>query len=259
MDHENIRVDSDGPVTRITIDRPETRNACTMPMWPALRDAFLAVPGSGARVVVLTGAGSDFCSGADVSRGGRGDFDGNNLDAMHIVGQSVLAIHECPVPVIARVDGVAVGAGLGLALACDLTYCTDRARFSAIFAKVGLSLDYGTSWFLAQRVGLHVAKEMALTAEMITAQRAAEIGFVNAVVPADELDSTIDGIVERIVTGPPSALTMTKRLLDHAATWSLRQALDAEGLSQTINLASEDTKEAFRAFRDKRPPQFTGR
>ena len=110
----------------------------------------------------------------------------------------MIAVHACPKPVIVKVDGVSVGAGFGLALAGDLLFCSDRSRFSAIFAKLGLSLDYGTSWFLSRRIGIHKAKELALTAEMMDAARAAELGFVNAVLPADELDAAVAAVVERI-------------------------------------------------------------
>ena len=103
---------------------------------------------------------------------------GSQLDGMRVLGDVVLAVHDCPVPVIAKVDGVCVGAGFGLALAADLTWCSDRARFSAIFAKRGLSLDFGTSWLLRQRIGVHKAKELAFTAEMMNGARALELGFV---------------------------------------------------------------------------------
>jgi 2-(1,2-epoxy-1,2-dihydrophenyl)acetyl-CoA isomerase len=156
-------------------------------MWVAIGAAFHEIAYSGARVVVLTGAGGDFCAGADLGGGGGGNgarrSDGNHLDAMRVLGDVVLAVHDCPVPVVAKVDGVAVGAGLGLALAADLTWCSDRARFSAIFAKRGLSLDFGTSWLLRQRVGAHIAKQLAFTAEIVDGARALELGFVNAVTP----------------------------------------------------------------------------
>src|SRR6185503_9712973 len=145
-------------------------------------------------------------------------------DAMRVLGDVVLAVHDCPVPVVAKVDGVAVGAGLGLALAADLTWCSDRARFSAIFAKRGLSLDFGTSWLLRQRIGVHKAKELAYTARMVSGPEALDLGFVNAVVPADELDAAVAELVATIAGGPPIALSMTKRELDGAAATSLAQA-----------------------------------
>ena len=143
---------------------------------------------------------------------------------MRVLADVVLAIHDCPVPVVAKVDGLCVGAGLGLALAADLTWCADRARFSAIFAKRGLSLDFGTSWLLRQRIGVHKAKELAFTAKMLSGTEAFELGLVNAVVPAAELDDATSAIVETIAAGPPIALSATKRELDNASTSSLAQA-----------------------------------
>jgi enoyl-CoA hydratase/carnithine racemase len=258
--HEFIKVDRAGSVATVTLDRPGTRNACSWSMWLAIRDAFREIAASDARAVVLSGAHGDFCSGADVvtSSGSEG-FEGSHLTAMRLLAESVLAVHTCPVPVIVKVDGVAVGAGFGLALAGDLLFCSDRSRFSAIFAKLGLSLDYGTSWFLAQRIGVHKAKELALTAEMMSAARAAELGFVNAVLPAGELDAAVAAVVERIAAGPPIALSMTKRMLDQASVSSLAQALETEAIAQNVNLGTKDMAEAFAAFREKRKPEFRGR
>ena len=191
-------------------------------MWVAIGAAFREI----ARLLRRPRRGPDrcggrsFCAGADLGGGGGGSDNGagraggNHLDAMRVLGDVVLAVHDCPVPVIAKVDGVAVGAGLGLALAADLTWCSDRARFSAIFAKRGLSLDFGTSWLLRQRVGAHVAKQLAFTAEMVSGERALELGFVNAVAPASELDAAVAAVAETIADGPPIALSMTNRELD---------------------------------------------
>jgi 2-(1,2-epoxy-1,2-dihydrophenyl)acetyl-CoA isomerase len=259
MGSEFVKVERTGHVATVTLDRPGTRNACSMDMWLAIRDAFREISVSDARVAVLTGANEDFCSGADVvtSTGGDG-FDGSHLTAMRILGDCVIAVHNCPVPTVVKVDGVSVGAGFGLALAGDLLWCSDRSRFSAVFAKLGLSLDFGTSWLLAQRIGIHKAKELALTAEMLTADRAQALGFVNAVVPAGELDAAVDKLVERIAAGPPMALSMTKRMLDNAASTSLAGALETEAIAQNVNLKSKDIIEAFTAFREKRAPEFKG-
>jgi enoyl-CoA hydratase/carnithine racemase len=257
--HPNLQVDRDGFVTTVTIDRPETKNACTGDMWVALGAAFQDISYSGARVVVLTGAGGDFCAGADLGgSGGGGRVGGNHLDAMRVLGDVVLAVHDCPVPVVAKVDGVCVGAGLGLALAADMTWCSDRARFSAIFAKRGLSLDFGTSWLLRQRIGAHVAKQLAFTAEMVSGERALELGFVNAVTPAAELDGAVAAIAGTIAAGPPLALSMTKRELDNAAAGSLAQALEAEALAQNVNVHTEDLGEAMTAYLERRAPDFKG-
>jgi 2-(1,2-epoxy-1,2-dihydrophenyl)acetyl-CoA isomerase len=250
-------------VTTLTIDRPSAKNACTGDMWVALGAAFRDVAYSGSRVVVLTGAGGDFCAGADLSGGGGGNGSsrprGNHLDAMRVLGDVVLAVHDCPVPVIAKVDGVCVGAGLGLALAADLTWCSDRARFSAIFAKRGLSLDFGTSWLLRQRIGVHKAKELAFTAAMLSADRALALGLVNAVVPAADLDTEVAAVAGTIAEGPPIALSLIKRQLDNASGSSLAQALEAEALGQNVNVHTEDMREAFAAWAERRTPHFEGR
>ena len=260
MSDEFVRVEHDGPIVTVTLDRPGTRNACSMAMWLAIRDASREISASDARVAVLTGANGDFCSGADVvsSSAGTG-WEGSRLTAMRLLAESVVAVHSCQVPVVVKVPGVAIGAGFGLALAGDLLYCSDNARFSAVFAKLGFSLDYGTSWFLTQRIGVHKAKELSLTAEMMNAERAAELGFVNAIIPTDELDERVDEVVQRIASGPPMALSMTKRMLDNAGASSLSQALETEAIAQNVNLGTEDVKEAFKAFREKRAPEFKGR
>jgi enoyl-CoA hydratase/carnithine racemase len=260
MEHEHVHLERDGAVATVTLDRPGTRNACSMSMWLALRDGFRELAESDARVVVLTGANGDFCSGADiVADNGDSGWEGSKLNAMRLLAQSVVAVHDCPLPVIAKVDGYAVGAGFGLALAADLLWCSDRARLSAVFAKLGLSLDYGSSWLLAQRIGVHKAKELAYTAEMMTAARAEQLGLTNAVVPAAELDAAVDAVAERIAAGPPMALSMTKRMLDHAASSSLAQSLETEALAQNVNLGTDDLMEGLTAFSEKRPPVFRGR
>lgn len=266
--HPKIRVERDGYVATVTIDRPQSKNACTGEMWVALGATFRELSYSGARAVVLTGANGDFCTGADLGGsgessgggggGGSGSF-GTMVDAMRVLADVVLAIHNCPVPVVAKVDGLCVGAGLGLALGADLTWCSDRARFSAIFAKRGLSLDFGTSWLLRQRIGVHKAKELAFTAKMLSGTEAFELGFVNAVVPAAELDDAVQAVVETIACGPPIAISSMKRELDNASTLSLAQALEIETLAQSVNVQTEDLREALLAYMERRTPTFKGR
>ena len=260
--HPNLRVEQEGQVTTVTIDRPETKNACTGDMWVALGATFRELSYSGTRVVVLTGAGGDFCAGADLSGSGDGERSStpaNYLDGMRVLGDAVLAVHDCPLPVVAKVDGVCVGAGFGLALAADVTWCSDRARFSAIFARRGLSLDFGTSWLLRQRIGVHKAKELAFTAAMMSGERALEVGFVNAVVPAADLDQEVSTLAQSIAAGPPIALSMTKRELDNASSSSLAQALETEALAQAVNVHTEDLGEALSAYVERRTPDFKGR
>jgi 2-(1,2-epoxy-1,2-dihydrophenyl)acetyl-CoA isomerase len=259
--HQNILIERQGPVVTVTLDRPQSKNACTGDMWVALGATFQDLSYVGARVILLTGAKGDFCSGAELV----GDSDGSTrrpgsmVDAMRVLGDVVLSIHRCPLPVVAKVDGLCVGAGLGLALAADLTWCSDRARFSAIFAQRGLSLDFGTSWLLRQRIGAHKAKELAFTAKMLSGSEAYELGIVNAVVPADDLDAAVDALIETIAAGPPIAIASSKRELDNASTMSLAQALELEGLAQSFNTHTEDMREALTAWMERRSPTFKGR
>jgi len=265
--HPNVRAERDGFVATVTLDAPATKNACTGDMWVAIGAAFREIAYSGARVVVLTGAGGNFCAGADLSppakRSGADDgpppLPPNNVYAMRVLGDVVLAVHGCPLPVIAKVDGVCVGAGLGLALAADMIWCSETARFSAIFAKRGLSLDFGTSWLLRQRIGLHKAKELAFTGKMVGGAEALALGLVNAAVAAEALDAATQEVAETIAAGPPLALSMAKRELDNAGTESLAQALEVEALAQSVNVHTEDLREALTAFMERRPPNFTGR
>jgi 2-(1,2-epoxy-1,2-dihydrophenyl)acetyl-CoA isomerase len=262
--HPNIRVERDDDVATVTIGRPDAKNACTGDMWIAIGAAFREIAYSGARVVILTGDGGNFCAGADLSGGsdngaGAETSPPNNVYAMRVLGDVVLAVHDCPLPVISKVDGVCVGAGFGLALAADMTWCAQSARFSTIFAKRGLSLDFGTSWLLQRRIGLHKAKELAFTARMFSGSEAAELGLVNGAVPAGELDAVVAEVADTIAGGPPIALTMAKRQLDNATTSSLVQALELETLAQSVNVHTDDLREALTAFVQRRPPNFTGR
>ncbi len=270
--HPNIGLERHGHVATVTIDRPDSKNSCTGDMWVALGAIFRQVSYSGVRAVMLTGAGGDFCTGADLGgsrsdrastagepAGGRPAPPGTILDAMRVLGDVVVAVHDCSVPVVAKVDGLCVGAGLGLALAADLTWCSDRSRFSAIFVKRGLSLDFGTSWLLRQRIGSHKAKELAFTGKMVSGAEAFGLGLVNAVVPAADLDSAVREVVETIAAGPPVALSMTKRELNHASSASLAQALETEALAQGFNTTTEDMREALIAYGERRAPEFKGR
>jgi enoyl-CoA hydratase/carnithine racemase len=257
--HPSICATTDGLVTTVIIDRLETKNACTGDMWVALGATFRDLAHSDTRAIVLTGAGGEFCSGADLSVGNPTEPSGHFLHAMRVLGDVVLAVHDCPVPVLAKVDGVCVGAGLGLALAADMIWCSDRARFSAIFAKRGLSLDFGTSWLLRQRIGIHKAKEITFTGRVFGAAEALALGMVNAVVPTDQLDPVTQEIIDAIAAGPPLALTSSKRALDNAAHTSLAQALETEALAQSVNAQTDDVKEALMAYAERRPTNFTGR
>lgn len=256
---DSIIVDRSGGILTVTLNRPEKKNACLPPMWDALAETFRStVQDESIRVVVVTGAGGDFCSGADLWAPEDGEPP-HRLTAMRQVNAAIQALHDVPQPTIAKVPGVAAGAGCSLALACDLVVAADVARFTEIFAKRGLALDAGSSWLLPRSVGLHKAKELAFFGEIIDAAEAERIGLVNRVVAAADLDAAVDEWGQRLAAGPPIALTLTKSMLNNSANRTMAQALDDEAKSQTITLASEDAAEAFAAYVDKREPTFRGR
>jgi 2-(1,2-epoxy-1,2-dihydrophenyl)acetyl-CoA isomerase len=252
---------SDGIVTAI-LNRPAKKNAANGRMWQELLAICDEVRHRREdRVLVLTGAGDDFCSGADITdpSGVSGDPDDPHLLRMRFLGEVALAVHELPKPTLAKVRGVAAGAGLSLALGCDLTVVARSARLSVIFSRRGLSVDAGASWLLPRLVGLHRAKELAFFGDMLSADQALAMGLVNKVVPDDELDAAVDDWARRLAAGPPLALSMTKRLLEQGAELSMSHALDAEAAAQTVNFATADTAEALRAFAQRREPHFEGR
>ena len=256
---ETVQVERAGGVVTITMDRPHRKNAVDGQMWDELEATAIAIARSAEdRCVILTGAGGEFCSGADLSPA-SGREPTHQLAAMRRINAVVQALHELPQPTIAKVDGVAAGVGMNMALACDLVVASDRARFSEIFARRGLSIDGGGSWILPRLVGLHRAKELALFADIISAEEALRLGIVNRVVPVDELDKVVGEWAARLAAGPPIALAMTKRMLNRSFEQSFEQALDDEARCQTVNFGTRDTVEAIAAFVEKRSPTFEGR
>jgi enoyl-CoA hydratase/carnithine racemase len=248
--------DVDG-VRTLTLNRPHRKNAIDAESWDALRTA-LAEAGSdrAVRALVLTGAGGAFCSGADISKGLSAEHP---LYRMRTLSEVTLLLHELPVPTIAKVTGVAVGAGWNLALGCDLVVATPEATFSQIFARRGLSLDCGGSWLLPKLVGLQQAKRLALLADTIDAAEARALNLVTWVVDADKIDAFVAGLGARLVAGAPVALAQNKALLNENADRTLREALAGEARAQATNFATADVREAYAAFTEKRAPYFTGR
>jgi len=265
---ETLQVFRENSVVTVTINQPSKKNAINAQMWDGLAEIFREIASrADDRVVVVTGAGDDFCSGADLSgRGGSGDASSgaaqnqvHHLAAMRRVNDACIALQRLPQPTIAKVRGVAVGAGCNLALGCDLVVASQTARFSEIFARRGLSLDFGGSWLLPRRIGMHRAKELALLAEIVGASDALEMGLINRVLPDSEVDAFVENWARKLAAGPPIALAQTKRLLNNSLNVTLEEALDDEAAAQTINFATSDTAEAMRAFIEKREPKFTGR
>jgi enoyl-CoA hydratase/carnithine racemase len=259
---ETLIVERKDGVVTVTMNRPERKNAANGTMLAELRQIFEEIEDNpDDRVMVLTGAGGAFCSGADLSdpNGPATDPNRSGLSRMRRLGDVALALHHVTKPTIAKVDGVAVGAGFSLALGCDLVVCSDRARLSMIFAKRSLSLDGGASWLLPRLIGMAKAKEVALFGDMWSGEEAAAIGLVNRVLPADELDVFVDGWAAKLAAGPPLALSMTKTLLYASSMASMEQAVEDEARCQALNFSTKDTAEAMAAFAEKREPVFIGR
>jgi 2-(1,2-epoxy-1,2-dihydrophenyl)acetyl-CoA isomerase len=260
--YETLRVvRADGVVT-LTVTRPEKKNAMNLLMFRELLAVFDDVTvRRDDRVLLITGEGDGFCSGADLTDPSAGEATsgpGASVDYMRLVGRCALRLHELPKPTVAAVNGVAAGAGCNLALGCDIVIASERARFIEIFSKRGLVVDFGGSWLLPRLVGLHRAKELIFLAESVDAGEAAEIGLVNRVVPADRLLAEARTLATKLALLPPIQLSITKRLLNQSLSVSMSDALEFEGIAQSLMFRTADTTEAMLAFAQKRDPLFRG-
>lgn len=251
-----------GPVRRLTLDRPHRKNAVPPEGWAQLAEAFDEFEASNQRVLIVTGAGGDFCAGADLGdemggETGRGIAETTRM--MRAPAHAALRLHRLSKPTVAAVDGVAVGAGMQLALGCDIVVATTRARFSEIFVKRGMALDFGGTWLLPRLVGLAKARELALTGRIVEAREALAIGMVALVVDEPELDATVSEIADDLAAGAPLAQRFIKTGLDRSWAMTFEQALAHEDQAQAILLTTDDFAEGVASFRQRRPPQFRGR
>ncbi|TSD49190.1 enoyl-CoA hydratase [Rhodococcus sp. KBS0724] len=247
--------DRDG-VRTLTLNRPHRKNAINPELWAALRDSLVSLETNrDVRALVIEGAGGAFCSGADLSE----IADIHPMHKLRVLTDVALLLHELPIPTVAKVSGVAVGAGWNLALGCDLVVATPESTFSQIFSKRGLSLDLGGSWLLPKLVGLQQAKRLVLLAETIGAAEAEALGLVTWVVPQSEIDGYARELAQRLASGPPIALAQSKSLLNEGADRTMRDALANEARAQAMNFGTSDAPEAYAAFAEKREPRFAGR
>lgn len=260
-DYESLIWALEDHVATITLNRPEKKNAMSFVMFNEIKDAFVrAAADDDVRCVVVTGAGGAFCSGADLT-------DPANMVAttlefkerMRMVDSIVRAFVNCPKPTIAKVTGVAAGAGCNLALACDLIVATRDATFAELFVKRGLVVDFGGTWALSRLLPLNKAKEVALLGETLSAEEADAFGLLNRLCGSDEVDAVVKDLSSRLAALPPRTVTLIKENLNRAAERSLEESLDAESFAQSLVFSSEDTREAILAWVEKREPRFTGR
>src|SRR3954469_9488744 len=259
MAYETIDFKAGGPVARITLNRPDRLNSFTKAMHGELRDA-LANLGE-ARVVVLTGAGRGFCAGQDLND--RAVAPGEAVDLGETVEQSwnplIRTLTALPQPVIARVNGVAAGAGANIALACDLVIAARSAKFIQSFSALGLIPDSGGSWHLPRLVGQARALGLALTGEPLTADKAEDWGLIWKAVDDEALDAEVDAIAAKLASLPPLGLAAIKEMIRSTWQHSLDEELGRQAATMRRLGFTEDFREGVAAFLEKRPASFKGR
>jgi len=248
-------------VATLTLNRPESLNALSDEIRLGLLEAFARL-GEDTNVgcIVLTGAGRGFCAGGDVKSMSERNARGFEARMAGIQNSNKIPtlMHRTPKPIIGMINGVAVGAGLGLACACDIRIAARSARFGAAFIKIGLSGDWGTTWGLTQLVGTAKAKEMFFTGDMIGADEAFRLGLVNQVTDDEALLETTMVMARKIAAQPRVTLGYTKKNLEAAVTEDFQTVADLEAFHQARCSQTEDHKEAIAAFKEKRKPVFHG-
>jgi 2-(1,2-epoxy-1,2-dihydrophenyl)acetyl-CoA isomerase len=250
----------DAGVLTLTLNRPEALNALNRDMTHALRDGIEAVARDReVGAVIITGAGRAFCAGADLkdvlARREAGERDlGNDLRTNYT--PLIRAIRACPKPVIAAINGTAAGAGLSLALACDLRIAAAGASLIVVFVRVGLVPDAGSLFFLTRMLGLSKATELAMSGDPLTVEDAHKLGLVAAVVPAEQLTGAAMERARRLNDGPRQTYALIKHGLERALDLDLEQAMELESQLQSVAAETTDAKEAIQAFLEKRKPQF---
>jgi enoyl-CoA hydratase/carnithine racemase len=263
-DWKNFDFALDDGVATVTFSRPDKLNALTFDVYADLRDLLGELPHRGdARVLVLTGEGRGFCSGGDVEEiigELQGMRAGELLEFTRMSGAVVKAMRDCPLPIVAAVNGVAAGAGAVLALAADIRLVATSAKFSFLFTKVGLAgADMGTAYLLPRLVGLGRAAELLILGGEVEAARAAGIGLATRVVPDDELAAAARELARELADGPALAYATTKILLTRELDLDLGGAIEMEALAQALLMKSDDFGEFYAAWSEGRSPAWSGR
>ena len=264
MQLETVIYEKDGDVSVIRLNRPDALNALSLQLTSDLEAAIRNAISDGARAVVLTANGRAFCSGGDLremksmwEKEGRIEaFLEEPLAALHA---AIRLIRETPIPFVAAVNGVCAGAGTNFALACDLIVAADNATFNEAFVKIGLTPDCGGSFFLPRAIGEKLAAELFMTGESVSAERAAQFGMINRVVPVDDLLVEALMLAKKLAQAPTASMGRIKKLMNASYSNSLDEQLALEHELQIESGRSDDFREGVAAFFDKRPPNFSGR
>jgi 2-(1,2-epoxy-1,2-dihydrophenyl)acetyl-CoA isomerase len=262
MSYETILFEVDSGVARLTLNRPDKLNSFNTQMHGEVRQALASIPDSGARVLVLTGAGRGFCAGQDlgdraVAPGSQGVDLGESIENRY--NPLVLSLRNLAMPVIAAVNGVAAGAGANIALACDVVIAARSANFVQAFSKLGLIPDSGGTWFLPRLVGDARAMGLTLLGNKLPAEQAAAWGLIWQCVDDAELGATVDAMARQFAVAPTRGLAATKNALRRSWQNSFKEQLDVERDVQRELGRSSDYAEGVAAFTEKRTPRFTGR
>ena len=264
MTYKCLLYEAQDGIATLTLNRPERLNALGDTLREDFHDALERASGDpGIRVIVITGAGRGFCAGGDVKAmhdGHEGRRERALIDRIAPSRDRVLQLmRDAPQPLIAAVNGPAAGAGMNLALGCDIRIASTAAKFGQAFVRRGLHPDWGGTYFLPRLVGSAKACELIFTGDLLGADEAYRLGIVNAVVSAEELMPTTYALARKIAAGPPIAIRLAKRAIYRNMEADLRASLEFETFAQNICAETEDAREGARAFVEKREPKFQGR
>jgi enoyl-CoA hydratase/carnithine racemase len=262
MANDTVQLTVEDQVATVRLNQPEKSNPLNTASATGLKAAFDDIADRDVRCVVIEGTGAAFSAGGDVSVM-QEDLDpdrspARRLETIEHVSGAVRTVGECPVPVVAKIDGPAVGAGASLAVACDVQVASDRSSVGFVFRNVGLTLDSATSYYLTRLVGLNIAKDLLFRGEILGAEEAADLGLLTHVYPTADFDERAQEYVREIATGPTVALEQSKRLLDSARGKSLKETWADEALAQNQVVESDDFQEGVNAFLESREPEFDG-
>lgn len=257
--NESLLTEIQDRILFLTLNRPESLNSFNLEMLTGITDLIIdAENNPEIKVIVISGAGRSFCAGGDVKTMGNT----NPTDVYEHIGvlnKCIKAIKDTHKPVIASIHGFAAGAGFNLALACDLIIASEDSKFALSFSQVGLISDGGGSYFLPQLIGPHLAKQLFFSGEAVSAERMAQLGVVNFLVPTKELKEETVKYANKLAYGPSKAFGMMKKLIDKSFTSNVDEMLEKERMIQTLMVATEDHHEGVLAFKEKRKPVFTGK